>query len=54
MADELDFFAEAAEPRKELLADLHICCHREMVVVLLKVECVLTLTEAVDPYVRMS
>lgn len=49
VADELDFFAEAAEPRKELLADLHICCHREMVIVLLKIKCVLTLAEALDP-----
>ena len=51
MADEFDFFAEAAEPRKELLADLHICCHREMVVVLFKKECVLTLAEALNPVI---
>lgn len=49
MADELDFFAEAAEPRKEMLADLHICCHREIVIVLFKIECILTLAESLNP-----
>lgn len=52
VADEFDFFAEAAEPRKELLADLHICCHCEMVVILFKIECVLALAEALDRSVQ--